>query len=77
LEAVVDFLLTLDQTPFVCFPLPDPLHLFKNDRQRSHFGVPKIVVAKTACGATRPKWPTVLNSIHSHTSLTTRLPSGH
>jgi hypothetical protein len=34
LEAVVDFLQTLDETPFVCFPLPDPLHLFKNDRQR-------------------------------------------
>jgi hypothetical protein len=31
LDAVVDFLQTLDQTPFVCLPLPDPLHLFKND----------------------------------------------
>jgi hypothetical protein len=36
LEAVVDFLQTLIETPFVCFPLPDPVHLFKNDRQRIH-----------------------------------------
>jgi hypothetical protein len=34
LEAVVDYLESLPKNAFVCFPLPDPLHVFKNDRQR-------------------------------------------
>jgi hypothetical protein len=34
LEAVVDYLEGLPQNAFVCFHIPDPLHLFKNDRQR-------------------------------------------